>query len=873
MMLWSDATHLATFGDAKAWPVYVFFGNLSKYVRRRTSSLSCHHVAYIPSLPDSVRSFIRSFRNDAGKKSSPILTHCRRELFHAIWKHLLDEDFVKAYIDGIVIKCADGVTRRVYPRIFTYSADYPEKVLIAAIRDKGLCPCPRCYVPQADIFKMGQKRDLARRSESRLGFLRNWSEGLRARIMKARDLIYNSGLGVVSAAVERVLKPWSLVPTLNAFAARLGDGFNVHSILVPDFLHEVELGVWKALFTHLVRILYAAAPSGELVIELNSRYRQIPTFGRGTIRRFAENASEMKKMAARDFEDLLQCAIPVFEGLLPAPYNDAILTLLFRFAEWHALAKLRMHNESSLESLRSATSDLGRLLRHFRDHVCPAFNTVELPREAESRARQADKTGTRTSRGRQAKTFNLDTYKWHSFGDYVFAIATFGTSDVYSTQDGEFAHRRLKRLYRVTNKNDATKQLARHERRETILQRAHDPIVPSVNVGGETSGSASHGNVASHPHHVQWNDSEPLPYTDVHMHHHISDSRQFPQHLDAFVHRLGTDPAGSGHLLSRLLGKEFDGDEEQYSEDELDSLQFIGNKIYSHKVLRVNYTTYDVRRGQDSMNPRTHCDVMVRSCESEPGAHPYWYARVLGIFHADVLQRGRNIRNRSVQRMEFLWVRWFGIDTDYRSGHAAARLPKIGFVEESDPDAFGFLDPSLVIRGCHLMPTFADGKTSQLLSRPNSVARPMGETEDWEAYYVGIFVDRDMSRRYLGIGIGHTASHSGSRPRDSGSEERDLDEDMADTVETSEAEAELDEDEEDGIGAGAIDDAVLYDKADGDLPAAEDGDSDPDENEDDDAGLEAVPSEDEDEEEEWGNEIDLGPEDGDDPYVDDDMYF
>ncbi|KAH9828720.1 uncharacterized protein C8Q71DRAFT_719102 [Rhodofomes roseus] len=47
MMLWSDATHLAQFGEAKAWPVYVFFGNLSKYVRWRTSPLSCHHVAYI----------------------------------------------------------------------------------------------------------------------------------------------------------------------------------------------------------------------------------------------------------------------------------------------------------------------------------------------------------------------------------------------------------------------------------------------------------------------------------------------------------------------------------------------------------------------------------------------------------------------------------------------------------------------------------------------------------------------------------------------------------------------------------------------------------------------------------------------------------
>ena len=32
----------------------------------------------------------------------------------------------------------------------------------------------------------------------------------------------------------------------------------------------------------------------------------MPTFGASTIRRFATNASEMKKLAARDFEDLLQ---------------------------------------------------------------------------------------------------------------------------------------------------------------------------------------------------------------------------------------------------------------------------------------------------------------------------------------------------------------------------------------------------------------------------------------------------------------------------------------------------------------------------------------------------------------------------------------
>ena len=36
------------------------------------------------------------------------------------------------------------------------------------------------------------------------------------------------------------------------------------------------------------------------------RYRQVPTFGRDGIRKFSASSSEMKRMAAHDFEDLLQ---------------------------------------------------------------------------------------------------------------------------------------------------------------------------------------------------------------------------------------------------------------------------------------------------------------------------------------------------------------------------------------------------------------------------------------------------------------------------------------------------------------------------------------------------------------------------------------
>jgi hypothetical protein len=86
--------------------------------------------------------------------------------------------------------------------------------------------------------------------------------------------------------VENALKPFSWTPVRvravafchtpvadllqNAFSSSLGPfGFDFHQMLVPDLLHEFELGVFKNVFVHLIRLLYAFGQ--ELVIELNRR--------------------------------------------------------------------------------------------------------------------------------------------------------------------------------------------------------------------------------------------------------------------------------------------------------------------------------------------------------------------------------------------------------------------------------------------------------------------------------------------------------------------------------------------------------------------------------------------------------------------------
>ncbi|KAF9468095.1 hypothetical protein BDZ94DRAFT_1287378 [Collybia nuda] len=260
-------------------------------------------------------------------------------------------------------------------------------------------------------------------------------------------------------------------------------------------------------------------------------------------------------------------------------------------------------------------------------------------------------------------------------------------------------------------------------------------------------------------------------------------------------------------------------------------------------VFRVNYTTYDMRRDQDSLNPHTHCDVMVLSPETEQNAHPFWYARVLGVFHTKVLHTGPNSHNRSIQNMEFLWVRW------------------IGFVPEADESpAFGFLDPSLVLRGCHLVPAFGAGRTPDLLKTVSpTAARPLGETDDWVNYYVIIWVDRDMFMRYLGGGIGHL-NQGDQWTTGNNEDDMDIDSDLEEEAgnnEDSQKAQELQFQSLNNLAQQVSSNPVDEDEEDGSFGTDEDDDSENTSLGSDDEDLDLFKDMENEEEEE-----DFGPEDG-----------
>jgi len=248
-----------------------------------------------PQLPDD---FADAYIKEFGIPPPPdVITYCRRELYHAVIQLILEGKFAEAYKNGILIKFPDGITRRVFPRFYCYSADYPEKfvsvpqiqtathilksrVLIANIKNLGQCPCPRCTTKLAEVQDLGKAVDTQRRADTRAPTRKMFQM-----VGKARKAIFK-GYKVSGSRVERLIGGGSRAPNVvrtgtpfpysnanhgpkNAFMNCIPN-LNIYPLLTVDLLHEVELGVWKSLFTHIIRILSVHSPGA--VNELDRRY-------------------------------------------------------------------------------------------------------------------------------------------------------------------------------------------------------------------------------------------------------------------------------------------------------------------------------------------------------------------------------------------------------------------------------------------------------------------------------------------------------------------------------------------------------------------------------------------------------------------------
>lgn len=194
-------------------------------------------------------------------------------------------------------------------------------------------------------------------------------------------------------------------------------------------------------------------------------------------------------------------------------------------------------------------------------------------------------------------------------------------------------------------------------------------------------------------------------------------------------------------MYTRLKGIENDDDDLNLTPEDRADVLIDKNRLFEHERLTLNFTTYDMRRRRETIRPKgSTSDIMLLSRDTDETTKvvsPFWYARVIRMFHVQARLRSKG--DPKLERVYFLWIRWFGRAVEDPFGDRVCRLERVRFISREDNSPqFGFIDPALVVRAVHLIPAFRYGCTDGFL-KPSRLARikhPDDIRNDWESFYI-----------------------------------------------------------------------------------------------------------------------------------------
>lgn len=193
-----------------------------------------------------------------------------------------------------------------------------------------------------------------------------------------------------------------------------------------------------------------------------------------------------------------------------------------------------------------------------------------------------------------------------------------------------------------------------------------------------------------------------------------------------------------------------------YDDDWAAKVEVKSDRVVTHRKAQQHYTAYDVSRARDIVRPylrysklgtvkrgdSSKSTVMAAASDAdrEIDGHPFWYARVLGIFSLSVRLRPTRPASESnphpdYRTIDMFWVRWFGRDTGNGAGSwESRRLDRLSYLpDDHEPGAYGFLDPNDVIRSCSLTPAFNHKRNNAVSLSEIDVSHTFSGT--WNKFY------------------------------------------------------------------------------------------------------------------------------------------
>ncbi|KAI9069144.1 hypothetical protein FKP32DRAFT_1560290 [Trametes sanguinea] len=371
----SDKTTLTVLrGDQTAWPVYLTLGNIDKAVRRKPSAHASVLLGYIP--VSKLSCFTKKTRSEAAYR-----------LFHQCMAKMM-EPLIAAGRDGVLMTCADGHIRRVFPILAAYIADHPEQCLIACCKENR---CPRCTVPRKSRGDL--KRYPLRQQEATARVLRQVGMG-------------SDPAAFTSQGLRPVYEPfWAKLPHTDIFAT-----------ITPDILHQLHKGLVK---DHL--LVWCQKIVGEKALDERfaamSKSHGLRHFGRGV-----SMISQWTGTEAKEIEKVL---LGLLVGRVPPRALKAIRGLL----DFVYYAQYETHSDDTLALMQKALERFHRYKQELvelgvREHFnIPKLHSLVHYIEAIRRLGCLDGTNTESSE-RLHIDYAKKAYRASSRREYLTQMTT-----------------------------------------------------------------------------------------------------------------------------------------------------------------------------------------------------------------------------------------------------------------------------------------------------------------------------------------------------------------------------------------------------------------------------------------------------------------